>query len=149
MGLRYTDTYCGSGRSAQALGFAMEGLSLDTQISYWLSQLLTAQPPTSNIVAFNVGLFETSEGYCAYLSGATRFDASSDNWALEDAYSPSQREFPLPRSLFPFSGWEDALSQVQGALKLALSHTQLQQSPLAHAQAVTVGFDDGDLERVM
>jgi hypothetical protein len=127
----------------------MEGLPLDAHISNWLGQLLTAQPPPSNIVAFNVGLFETPDGYCAYLSGATRFDASSDNWALEDAYSPSQRELPLPNSLYPFSGWRDALSQVQGALKSALGHVQLKQSPLTQAQAVTVGFDDGDLERVV
>jgi hypothetical protein len=126
----------------------MEGLPLDAQISNWLSQLLAAQPPPPNIVAFNVGLFETPDGYCAYLSGATRFDASSDNWALEDAYSPTQRELALPKSIYPFSGWQDALSQVQGALIRALSHT-LKQSPLVQAQAVTVSFDDGDLERVV
>jgi len=78
----------------------------------------------------------------------TRFDPASDSWALEDAYSPNQKELPLPNSLYPFSGWQDALSQVQRALKHALDHTLLKQSPLAHAQAVTVGFDDGDLERV-
>jgi hypothetical protein len=126
----------------------MEGLPLDAQISNWLGRLLVAQPPPPNIVAFNVGLFETQDGYCAYLSGATRFDASSDNWALEDAYAPSQREFPIPKSLYSFSSWEDALSQVQGAVKRALGHTVLKQSALARAQAVTVGFDDGDLERV-
>jgi len=126
----------------------MEGLPLDAQISSWLGQLLAEQPPPSNIVAFNVGLFETPDGYCAYLSGATWFDASSDDWALEDAYSPSQREFPLPNSLYPFSGWQDALSQVQAALKRALGHTPLMQSPLVRAKAVTVGFDDGDLEGV-
>jgi len=127
----------------------MEGMSLDAQLSNWLGQLLAAQPPPSNIVAFNIGLFETPDGYCAYLSGATRFDASSDNWALEDAYSPSQREFPLPQSLYSFSSWQDALSQVHGALKRALGHAPIKQSPLLHAQAVTVGFDDGDLERVV
>jgi len=126
----------------------MEGLPRDAQISSWLGQLLAAQPPPSNIVAFNVGLFETTDGYCAYLSGATRFDASSDDWALEDAYSPSQRELPLPNDVYPFSSWQDALSQVQTALKVALGNTPLMQSPLVHAQAVTVGFDDGDLERV-
>ena len=98
-------------------------------------------------MAFNVGLFETPEGYCAYLSGARRFDPSSGDWALEDSYSPNQRELSLPNSAFNFSGWVDVSLQVQTAVKRALDE-QLRQSALTSAQAVTVGFDDGDLERV-
>ena len=124
----------------------MEGLPLDQQISSWLQGLLATQPPPANVVAFNVGLFETPSGYSAYLSGATKFDASSDSWALEDVYSPSEREFPLPPGVF--ANWHDVLSQVQVALKSALHRAPLLHSPLARAQAVTVGFDDGDLERV-
>ena len=126
----------------------MSAISLDEQLAVWLSRLLTGQPPSSNVVAFNVGLFETESGYCAYLSGATKFDAESDDWAVEEAYSPSRREFPLPRDVFPFPKWQDALSQISAALKAALVRPELQHSPLAHAQAVTVGFDGGDLERV-
>ena len=123
-------------------------MPLQDQITNWLAALLTSQPPPSNIVAFNIGLYETPAGYSAYLSGATKFDASSDDWALEDAYSPSQREFPLPNDQLQISNWQDALSQVHAALKLALSRSPLSNSALARAQAVTIGFDDGDLERV-
>jgi len=123
-------------------------MPLNEQISNWLAVLLADQPPPSNIVAFNVGLYETPDGYCAYLSGATKFDASSDDWALEDAYSPNEREFVLPSIQLQISNWQDALSQVHRALKLALSRSPLNNSALARAQAVTVGFDDGDLERV-
>ena len=126
----------------------MSALPLDEQLAVWLGQLLAGQPPSSNIVAFNVGLFQTAGGYCAYLSGSTEFDADSDDWAVQDAYSPSRREFPLPRDVFPFPKWQDALSHVSAALKAALARPELQHSPLARAQAVTVGFDDGDLERV-
>jgi hypothetical protein len=123
-------------------------MPLHDQITNWLAALLIGQPPPPDIVAFNVGLYETPDGYCAYLSGATKFDASSDDWALEDAYSPSQREFLLPNDQLQISSWQDALSQVHAALKVALSLSPLSNSALAHAQAVTVGFDDGDLERV-
>jgi len=127
--------------------FAM-AMPLQDKITNWLAALLTGQPPPSNIVAFNIGLYETPDGYCAYLSGATKFDASSDDWALEDAYSPSYREFLLPNNQLQVSSWQEALSQVHAALKAALSHSPLSNSVLAHAHAVTVGFDDGDLERV-
>src|SRR3569833_1245082 len=45
----------------------MPAQPLDEQIASWLVRLLAAQPPRADIVAFNVGLFETEDGYCAYL----------------------------------------------------------------------------------
>jgi hypothetical protein len=123
-------------------------MELDEQIAVWLAQLLSNEPPAKSIIAFNVGLFETTDGYCAYLSGATKYDAESDDWALEEAYSPSQREFPLPNVIFPFPKWEDALEQFGRALKTALARPELRHSPLLNAEAIAFGFDDGDLQRV-
>lgn len=127
----------------------MPSQPFDERIACWLSRLLTDAPPGSDIVAYNVGLFETEEGYCAYLSGSTKFDSTSDSWALEEAYRPSHREFPFPDDILAFPKWQDALSQFQSALSLALKRPELAHSVLARAQAVTVGFDDGDLERVL
>jgi hypothetical protein len=126
----------------------MPSANLEKEIAEWLCRLLSDQPPAKNIVAFNVGLFEIEGGYCAYLSGATEYDAASDDWACEEAYKPAEREFPLGKDLFPFPKWDEALVQFQGALKAALGRPELRNSPLSSAVAVTVGFDDGDLERV-
>jgi hypothetical protein len=50
--------------------------------------------------------------------------------------------------IFRFPKWRDVLSQFRSALALAPERPELAHSVLARAQAITTGFDDGDLKRV-
>ena len=114
----------------------------------WLSRVVAAECPPEGVIAFNVGLFETEEGYCAYLSGATQFDPDDDDWACDEAFSPAERYCPLGRDAAASKDWEALLHEVIETLKAFLASEPGRHSYLAKAKAVTVGFDAGNLVRV-
>lgn len=117
---------------------------LSNDLTLWLADCLAEFPPPESIVAYNVGLFETDEGFCAYLAGAAAYDADDDNWAVDPPYKPAY--FPLPSFAYPFDGWEACLENVISSVSSALASPSL--STISGANAVTVGFDDGDLHRI-
>ncbi|WP_420346006.1 hypothetical protein [Pelagibius sp.] len=114
----------------------------------WLGRVVEAECPPTTVIAFNLGLFETEEGCCAYLTGARRFDPDDDDWACDEAFTPSERYFPLDRTPTGSEDWGYVRQQVIEALKAFLVSDVGRHSFLAKAEAVTVGFDDGDLFRV-
>jgi hypothetical protein len=122
--------------------------SLNSDILEWLRQIAETEILPAGIVAFNVGLFETQEGFEAYLAGASRYDAADDSWAEEECFVPQGRYLPLPSSRYGFESWETAQAAVISAVRGALASPALQRSFLSKVSAVTVGFDDGDLQRV-
>ncbi|WP_299400465.1 hypothetical protein [Pelagibius sp.] len=114
----------------------------------WLGRVVEAERPPTTVIAFNLGLFETEGGYCAYLTGAKRFDPDDDDWACDEAFSPSERYFPVDRTSTGAEDWDGFRQEVVEALKAFLASDAGRRSFLAKAKAVTVGFDDGDLFRV-
>jgi len=98
------------------------------------------------VVAFNIGLFETAGGYAPYLIGADRYDANDPDWACAESFTPSERYFAI--SAATFTHWEQVHQAVVDATRAFLQSPDGARSYLAAAEAVTVGFDDGDLERV-
>ncbi|HEY8012160.1 MAG TPA: hypothetical protein VIE67_14310, partial [Rudaea sp.] len=114
---------------------------LSSQLAAWLAEVLTSVPPDHSIVAFNIGLFQAESGYCAYLSGASEFDANSNEWAVSPPYFPRAHYFSLPFG--QSEDWQAVLAQIQNALVISLATPQLAGSAIARAHAVTTGFDDG------
>lgn len=115
-------------------------------IAAWLGRVCAAESPPPSVVAYNVGLFETKKGFTAYLIGADRYDGANSDWACRESFTPKARHQPLP--LGKGVGWEQAHAAVVGAVREFLGSPPGRESFLARAQAVTVGFDDGELERV-
>jgi hypothetical protein len=122
--------------------------SLDQDIAGWLARVTAAESPHAEVVAFNVGLIETQEGFSAYLCGSTEYDEESGDWACEEAWTPSERYFPIPEERYGISDWQSLQSAVVTAVRDALRTDSIARSFLGSAVAVTVGFDEGDLERV-
>ena len=123
----------------------MSKASRAERVSTWLARVTTAKQPPGSIVAYNVGVTETPKGYSAYLIGAEQYDPANDDWACREAFTPKERYLPLPRG---DGNWEQALADVITGVRQFLSTPAGQASFLAQAVAVTVGFDDGGLERV-
>jgi hypothetical protein len=113
----------------------------------WLALAARGTQPSSSVVAFNIGLLETPDGYSAYLIGANRYDDQGD-WACYETFAPEERFFALPPNEFNGQPWEAVQSRVIRAVKCFLASPEGQASFLATAKAVTVGFDDGDLTRI-
>jgi hypothetical protein len=116
--------------------------------SGWLERVSRRETPPASVIAYNVGLFESPNGYTAYLCGADHYSDDSSDWACRESFAPKDRYFNLPAQEFKSKGWEEAQEAVITAVKEFLASAQGAQSFLANAQAVTVGFDDGELVRV-
>jgi len=63
----------------------------------WLKRVVQEKPPAS-VIAYNIGLFETPDGYSAYLIGAPTFDEQNGHWACEEVFTPSERYFSISSS---------------------------------------------------
>jgi hypothetical protein len=113
----------------------------------WLRGVIAAQPPGNDIIAFNIGLFETEDYFCVYLSGAGTYVETSDEWAIQPAYYPTNAFFGLHEQGAGHT-WESCLSEVRDAVSDALKTGLLEGTPLANGRAVTAGFDDGELHRI-
>jgi hypothetical protein len=114
-------------------------------VAAWLGRVTAASVPPASVVAYNVGLLETPRGYSAYLIGADHFDERSGDWACRESFTPAERYLALPRRRG--ASWEDVHAAVVAAVREFLATPAGQASFLGRA-AVTVGFDDGELERV-
>lgn len=118
------------------------------RVTEWLNRIVTAERPAASVIAFNVGLFETEDGYCAYLIGAARFDPSDDDWACDEAFTPAERHLPLPRADLGPVDWAELQDEVVQEVERFLDSPMGRNSFLNSAQAVTVGFDESNLVRV-
>ena len=123
----------------------MAEINFNAAIKQWLIRISRSENPPSEIVAYNIGLFQTETGYRAYLSGATSFSDEDSDWACDETFTPSERYFAFPRDLSNVD-WDRALAVTVDAVKDFLAENPA--SFLNTAKAVTVRFDDGDLERV-
>jgi hypothetical protein len=110
----------------------------------WLS-VVDGDPIPPDVVAVNLGLFETATGYGAYITGARRYDPDDDAWACKEDFVPRAKYFPV-ESAFSGMPWLDVASRYKRLLAGYLANHP--SSQLHRLAAVTVGFDDGDLERV-
>ena len=122
-------------------------LKIRKELTDWLTRVCQSENPPSSIVAYNIGLFETRNGYTAYLAGAERFDESDSYWACEETFTPSERYLPL--NCDEPVGWQQLQREVCVAVRAFVRSPQGHRSFVARATAITVGFDDGDLERVI
>ena len=115
-------------------------------IGEWLSEVVRDERPAPEIVAFNVGLFESPEGFCAYLCGSKTYSEDDSEWACEEDFTPAHRYCVLGE--LGGQGWKEVKESVIDSVREFLDSRPGADSFLAKARAVTVGFDDGDLVSV-
>ncbi len=112
----------------------------------WLERVGTGKKPPKSIVAYNIGLFETEDGFSAYCTGAESYDEDDSEWACEESLTPKERYFPIPAGTF--KTWKQAHAGIVKITRDFLASEVGKRTFFSKAQAVAVGFDDGDLERV-
>jgi hypothetical protein len=114
----------------------------------WLAQICTTEKPDKSIVAYNFGLFETSNGYTAYLIGSKTYDPEETDWATEVDFAPTLKYYELPSLNFKHLQFDVAQSNIKQMIKEFMKSSIYKQSFFMHAKAITIGFDDGDLEEI-
>ena len=112
----------------------------------WLTSVLPSIP-SRGIAAYNFNLAE-SHDWVVEVIGASSYDKDGNDWACPPvAWSSSPSEFFIPRYLVPT--WEQALAYVSERVNSYLTNGKHPQAAvLRQAEAVCVGFVDGDLNLV-
>ena len=115
----------------------------------WLLRVNQTDLPPKDIIAFNFGLFENANGYyTTYLTGSRNFDPKDDDWAGDMDYAPAEKYFDLREYRSTEKEWQEVLRDVVNLVKQFTKSPEFSASFLAEASAITVGFDDGELEHV-
>jgi translation elongation factor EF-G len=123
---------------------------MSTKIDFnnWLNRISKTEAVSDNIIAFNFGLFESENGYTIYLIGSETFDEEDDDWATNVDFEPKEKYFELNASLVKGKDWQKVLEVSEELVKEYLNSESLHNTIFKKAEAITTGFDDGELVRI-
>ncbi|MEZ3549196.1 MAG: hypothetical protein K1W02_00450 [Muribaculaceae bacterium] len=126
------------------------------RLEEWLKSIATGNTLPKDIVAVNIGMFETDGGYGVYLCGSDEYDEEDSDWACEPAYEIPDDYLMLTGDVFESMDWETFQNDIVEALKEILTSdggiinrfigTRINR--FIGKRIVTTGFDDGDLIRI-
>jgi hypothetical protein len=111
-----------------------------SEIEAWITQI----KERPDVVAINIGLFQSENGFQAYLIGSNEYDPEDDDWACNEDFIPATKYIDLPCS--QSVNWESLQSDVVDIIKGLLSTNS--STILNHVPNITVGFDDAELVSV-
>jgi len=118
------------------------------EIIDWLKNIekKDGMPPNS-VIAFNLGLMESDQGYMMYFVGAFEYTVDDDDWACIEPPTKPYRYLKMPDKVQNES-WETILELCKKTLTELESDGTLNTTLIKNAQAITTGFDDGVLEKI-
>lgn len=120
-------------------------MQLVPEIENWLKEVLATPEPPEYIVAYYFGLFESKDFYVLYVIGSPEFDDEDDDWTYEIGYEPPNKYYHLDTPEWKGLKWTQVLEKVKAHLE---NSPALKEGRFANAEAIAVGFDDGDLVRI-
>jgi hypothetical protein len=123
-------------------------MTFKEQFDNWITRLTKNEKPTAEVVAFNFGLFETESGYTIYVIGAKTFDEEDSDWATEVDFEPKDKYLEINPDETKGLEWNDVLEKAKLTIEQFISSDKFNDSFLRNAEAITTGFDDGDLLRI-
>jgi hypothetical protein len=123
-------------------------MTFKEQFYSWITGLTKNEKPTADIVAFNFGLFETQDGYTIYVIGAKTFDEEDSDWAAEVDFKPKDKYLEINPDETKGLEWIEVLEKVRLTIKQFVSSDKFNESFMRNAEAITTGFDDGELLRI-
>ena len=109
----------------------------------WLDGALS-EPIPKSVVAFS---FNLAEPWCIEVVGSDRYSDDDPDWACEESFRPDVKRLALPKSEVGET-WETVLEAAKRMVAAYLDRPSAGSKILRKAEAIAVGFIDGDLERV-
>jgi hypothetical protein len=123
-------------------------MTFEKEFNDWMTRLNKTEKPGTDIVAFNYGLFETAEGYTIYLIGAKEFHEDDEDWATEVDFEPNEKYLPINPNETKGLEWNQVLDKAVDTITKYIHSENFKVSILKDAEAITTGFDDGDITRI-
>lgn len=120
---------------------------LQSEFDAWLDEVL-GEPVPSTVIAFCFNLAERALGpWCIEVIGSDIYSAHDADWACEETFRPETESLPLPKSVVGDT-WEAALAHALRLVQAYLDRPSAGAAILRKAQAVAVGFVDGELHLI-
>jgi hypothetical protein len=120
----------------------------EIEFNDWMTRLNKTEKPGENILAFNFGLFETTDGYTIYLIGAKEFDEEDEDWATEVDFEPKEKYLAIHPDETKGLEWNQVLDKAVAIVTKYVYSSDFKSSILKDAKDITTGFDDGNLTRI-
>lgn len=120
--------------------------SIGQIIRAWLKTIDRTVP--TDIIALNIGAFETETGYALHISGARHYDVHNDDWACNEDFVPENRYLEIKNTNSSQSDWKEFQRLAIGAISSYINDNADDNTSLFYNKIVTFGFDDGDLIRL-
>lgn len=114
-----------------------------SEFDTWLDRALS-QPIPSSVVAFS---FNLAEPWCIEVVGSDRYSDADPDWVCEESFRPDLEQLSLPESEVGET-WELVLEAAKRLVVAYLDRPSSGSAVLRRAQAIVVGFVDGDIHRV-
>lgn len=124
-------------------------MDFSEEFENWLALAFAVEIPEA-VVAYSFNLFEIDSSDAKYgieLIGAGEFDANDMDWACDEAWVPNPRALNIPLA-FANGDWEACLVSAKQLVQASLSRVSRASTKIMKAEAVAIGFVDGDLELV-
>ena len=119
-----------------------------TEFNAWLNEVLPSTSP-SEVRAYHFNIFEMEDSFAVEVVGAPKYDPADKNWPCDEVWTCRPSEFLLPHPEVG-SDWkpveELVVKLVRGFMR---DHSTRKGSILRKADAVGVGFVDGDIITVL
>ncbi|MCT4665900.1 MAG: hypothetical protein N4A45_11765 [Flavobacteriales bacterium] len=104
--------------------------------------------PPASVLAFNLGLFKNDEdNFTLYLVGAFEYSEDNDDWACLEPPTKSYRYLELPKNIQNASP-KTILNLCKGVFVEMEQEGVFNKTLLKNAQAITTGFNDGELIKI-
>lgn len=123
--------------------------TIQEKVESWLENINSSEKPNPEIIAFNFGLFESENGFIMYLIGSKEYNGNDDDWTSEIDFEPKSKYFEFPIIVTGNKYWDIILEISKSILTDYCQSEKYEHSIFKNSIAITIGFDDGELERII
>ncbi len=121
---------------------------MNKEIIDWLNNIEKQDgTPPDSVIAFNLGLMESDQGFMMYFVGSFEYSEDDDDWACIEPPTKPYRYLRLPEEVQNES-WETILNLSKKAFTELENDGLLDSTLIRNAKAITTGFDDGELIKI-
>lgn len=112
---------------------------MKSRFNIWLANDLPKRKPRQ-VIAYCFNIAEKPKSFCIELVGSRSYHSENEDWPCDESWTCRPNVFYLPRK--DYTDWTSALAATK---ELISSFMATHNTLLNDAQAVAVGFVDGDL----
>jgi shikimate kinase len=123
---------------------SMSNLAFESEFNAWLDMALS-EPVPESVIAFNFNLYEP---WSIEIIGSDTYSENDPNWASDGAESFRPAVEALPLQASEHSSWKEVLEHAANLVRAYLERPGAGSQRLRRAQAVAIGFVDGELRRL-